>query len=152
VLYDGTPASQQRQTSFKDFEFATATTKASKSRAAAKGFGGGATGSKQPQGQQPAAGAAGAQQQQRVSVEMTQGRFESIVNYNAWGSEISDIGAAPARGEKFSSFVGGRSGRTARDDAGHGACPGWRGEGVNNHSGACESQHTRTNCMPPPRV
>ncbi len=98
MLYDGTPASQLRQTSFKDFESATATTKAAKAKA--KGFGG------------PSAAAAAAaagprpQQRQRVSVELTADQLESVVAYNAYGSEVSDIGAAPARGEELTSFVG----------------------------------------------
>ncbi|KAI8465649.1 MAG: hypothetical protein J3K34DRAFT_82288 [Monoraphidium minutum] len=101
VLYDGTPASQQRPTSFKDFEAASAASKASKAKAATKGFGGGGGGG-------GSGGGSGGQQQQqqRVSVEITADRLDSIVTYNAWGSEISDIGAAPARGEKLSSFIG----------------------------------------------
>lgn len=93
VLYDGTPASQQRQTSFKDFESATATTKAAKSKA--KGFGAPA-----------AAPAAAAAPQQRVSVELSANQLESVVSYNAFGSEVNDIGAAPARGEELASFIG----------------------------------------------
>ncbi len=96
MLYDGSPASQQRQTSFKDFESATATTKAAKSKA--KGFGAPAA---------PAAtAAAAAAPQQRVSVELSADQLESVVSYNAFGSEVNDIGAAPARGEELTSFIG----------------------------------------------
>ncbi|GBF93797.1 hypothetical protein Rsub_06129 [Raphidocelis subcapitata] len=103
LLYDGSAASQQRQTSFRDFEASTATAKAAKAKTAAKGFGG--AGGKAPQ--QPAAGQQQQlQQQQQGAGELTVGRLESILNYNAWGAEVSDLGAAPCRGEELRAFVG----------------------------------------------
>ncbi len=74
----------------------TASTKAVKAKAAAKGFGGGGSSSSGGDASAPA----------RVAMELSDGAFELVLAYNSWGSELSDLGAAPARGEDLTSFVG----------------------------------------------
>ena len=106
VLYDGTAASQQRPVSFKDLgddRGRGAAAKAGRAKAAAKGFGGGASGGSSGSGSGSGSGTSGSDS---GGVELTPERFEAIVTYNAWGAECADLGAAPARGDDLSAFVG----------------------------------------------